>query len=266
MLGGKRILVTGVATRESIGFHIAREAQLAGAEVILTSFGRVRSLTVRAARQLPVEPEVLELDLTSESDLAAIESQVRERWDGLDGLVHAVAYAAPDAVGGSFLETSSASAAEAFDVSAFSLKSLARALLPLLHGDGRPGASVVGLDFDASVAWPMYNWMGVAKAGLEAVARYLARDLGPLGVRVNLVAAGPIHTLAANSLPGFGELIAAWGRQAPLGWDTRDPTPVARAACFLLSDWASMTSGEMIHVDGGYHAMGTDIRGSRIGG
>jgi enoyl-[acyl-carrier protein] reductase I len=253
MLDGKRLLITGVVTRDSIAYHVAQRAQELGAEVVLTGFGRARRLTERAARTLPAPPDVLELDVNSEADLLGVREALDARWGRLDGVLHAVAFAPPDALGGAFMATPPDSAVEAFRTSAYSLKALSEAVLPLL--DDR-GGSVVGLDFDASVAWPAYDWMGVAKAALEAVSRYLARDLGPRGVRVNLISAGPIETLAAGGIPGFDRLAAAWRTQAPLGWDVTDPAPVADAACFLLSDLARAISGEIVHVDGGFHAMG----------
>jgi enoyl-[acyl-carrier protein] reductase I len=254
VLRGKKLVITGVITRKSIAFAVAREAQLAGAEIVLTGFGRSRRLTERAAKRLPEPVDVLELDVNSEADLAAVAAELESRWGSVDGVLHAVAYAPDDALGGRFLETGFESAAEAFRTSAYSLQALARHLAPPL-ARGRGGA-IVGLDFDATVAWPAYDWMGVAKAALESTARYLARDLGPRGIRVNLVSAGPIETAAAGGIPGFAELAGAWERGAPLGWDSADPTPVARAVCFLLSDWASAISGEIVHADGGFHAIG----------
>ncbi len=254
MLDGKRLLITGVITRRSIAYAVAREAQLAGAEVVLTGFGRTRRLTERAAKRLPETPEVLELDVNSEHDLAAVATELDSRWGSLDGVLHAIAFAPDDALGGGFLQTPAESAIEAFRTSAYSLQALARHLAPLLERD--PPGGIVGLDFDATVAWPAYDWMGVAKAALESTARYLARDLGSRGIRVNLISAGPVETAAAGGIPGFGELAEAWQRGAPLGWDPDDPTPVARAVCFLLSDWASAISGEVVHVDGGFHALG----------
>jgi meromycolic acid enoyl-[acyl-carrier-protein] reductase len=251
LLGGKRLLITGVVTRDSIAWHVARRAQEEGAEVVLTGFGRARRLTERAARALPAPPAVLELDVDDEADLRAVREELDGRWGGLDGVLHAIAFAPPDALGGDFLATPPASAERAFRTSAYSLKGLTEAVLPLMDG----GGSVVGLDFDASVAWPAYDWMGVAKAGLEAVSRYLARDLGRQGIRVNLVSAGPIRTLAAGGIPGFDRLQSAWTMQAPLGWDADDAGPVADAACFLLSDLARAVSGEILHVDGGFHAV-----------
>jgi meromycolic acid enoyl-[acyl-carrier-protein] reductase len=253
MLEGRRLLITGVVTRDSIAYHVAERAQGMGAEVLLTGFGRARRLTERAARGLPDPPEVLELDVNSDDDLRAVADEVDRRWGGLDGVLHAIAFAPPDALGGAFLDTPPESATEAFRTSAYSLKALTEALAPALE---ERGGGVVGLDFDASVAWPVYDWMGVAKAALEAVARYLARDLGPRGVRVNLVSAGPVETLAAGGIPGFDRLADMWRDQAPLGWDTSDPAPVADAACFLLSPHARAISGEILHVDGGFHAMG----------
>jgi enoyl-[acyl-carrier protein] reductase I len=252
ILSGKRILITGVLTRESIGYAVAEQAQLAGAEIILTSFGRPMRLTERSAKGLPQTPDILELDVNEPAHFEKLTSDLEERWGGIDGALHAIAFAPEDALGGKFLTTPAESAAIAFQTSAFSFKSLGTALLPLFDGEG----SIVGLDFDASVAWPVYDWMGVAKAALESVNRYLARDLGPHGVRVNLVSAGPLETLAARGIPGFRELVDMWGSQAPLGWDAEDREPVAKACCYLLSDWSRGISGEILHVDGGFHAMG----------
>jgi enoyl ACP reductase len=256
MLEGKKLLITGVVNRESIAYEVARQAQEAGAEVILTSFGRVRRMTERSAAKLPQPPDVLELDVNNPEDLEAVADDLRERWGRVDGILHAIAFAPEDALGGKFLETPAESAEVAFRTSAYSLKALAVAVADLFPDEG---ASVVGLDFDASVAWPVYDWMGVAKAALEATSRYLARDLGPKGVRVNLVSAGPLGTLAARGIPGFGDLATAWERQAPLGWNTDDPGPVASAIVFLLSDMARAITGEILHVDGGFHAMGTAL-------
>jgi meromycolic acid enoyl-[acyl-carrier-protein] reductase len=255
MLEGKRLLITGVVTRDSIAFEVARQAQEAGAEVVLTGFGRARRMTERAAAKLPQPVDVLELDVNSQDDLAALRNELESRWEVLDGVLHAIAFAPEDALGGRFLETPAASALTAFQTSAVSLKELTAAVLPLLERAER-GGSVVGLDFDASVAWPVYDWMGVAKAGLEAVARYLARDVGPRGVRVNLVSAGPIETLAAGGIPGFERLAGVWREVAPLGWDTRDASSVAGTVLYLLSDLSRGVTGEIIHVDGGFHAMG----------
>src|SRR3954467_6384994 len=255
ILEGKRLLITGVVTRHSIAWEVARQAQEAGAEVVLTGFGRARRMTERAGAKLPHETDVLELDVNSDDDLAALASELTSRWGGLDGVLHAIAFAPGDALGGGFLDTPTTSALTAFQTSAVSLKTLTAPLLPLLERSEN-GASVVGLDFDASVAWPAYDWMGVAKAGLEAVARYLARDVGPRKVRVNLVAAGPLRTAAASGIEGFSSLARAWEHGAPLGWDPDDAGPVARTVCFMLSDWSDGITAEIVHVDGGFHAMG----------
>jgi enoyl ACP reductase len=263
ILDGKRILVTGVVNRHSIAYSIAERAQREGAEITLTSFGRMRRLTERAASRLDPVPDVLELDINRDEDLATLAKELRGRWGGVDGAVHAIAHAPPDALGGNFLSAPRESAKAAFETSAYSLKALAEAVGPLMGGtapsngaDARPGGGIVALDFDASVAWPAYDWMGVSKAALESVARYLARDLGARGVRVNLISAGPLSTPAASGIPGFAELAGMWSSAAPLGWDTRDATAVADAALFLLSDLSRAISGEIVHVDGGLHAVG----------
>jgi meromycolic acid enoyl-[acyl-carrier protein] reductase len=248
---GKRLLITGVLTRRSIAFAVANEAQLAGAEVVLTGFGRARRMTERAAERLPDPPEVLELDVNSETDLAGLTANLERRWGRLDGALHAIAFAPEDAIGGRFLETSQESAMQAFRTSAYSYAALARHLAPIMES----GGSLVGLDFDASVAWPSYDWMGVSKAALESVNRYLARELGPRGIRANLISAGPISSPAASGISGFEQLAGGWDESAPLGWDTSDPGPVAGAVCFLFSDAARAISGELIHVDGGAHAV-----------
>ncbi len=252
ILEGKRILVTGVLTDASIAFHVARVAQQEGATLVLTGYGRL-SLVERIAKRLPSPPPVLELDVTSEDHLASLAGRVSEHLDGLDGLLHAIAYADPEqALGGKFLRTRWPDVATAVHVSAYSLKAITTALLPLMGG----GGSVVGLDFDASVAWPGYDWMGVAKAALESCSRYLARDLGEKNVRVNLVSAGPLRTMAAKSIPGFERFEDVWDSRAPLGWSITDPEPAARACVALLSDWFPATTGEIVHVDGGLHAVG----------
>jgi meromycolic acid enoyl-[acyl-carrier protein] reductase len=251
ILDGKRILVTGVLTDSSIAFHVARIAQEEGASVILTGFGRL-SLVERIAKRLPDPPPVLELDVTDDEQLASLAERVSEHTDGLDGVVHSIGNAPQDALGGNFLNTTWDDVAAAVHVSTYSLKSLTMATLPLMAG----GGSVVGFDFDARVAWPGYDWMGVAKAGLESCARYLARDLGPRNIRVNLVAAGPVRTMAARSIPGFEKFEPLWKERAPLGWDLGDAGPPARACVALLSDWFPATTGELVHVDGGVHAMG----------
>ena len=251
ILDGKRLLVTGVLTDASIAFHVARIAQQEGATVVLTGFGRL-SLVERIAKRLPQPPPVLELDVTDAGHLASLAERVAEHVPRLDGVLHGIAFAPQSALGGNFLDTEWADVATAVHVSAYSLKALAMAALPLMDG----GGAVVGLDFDASVAWPAYDWMGVAKAGLESCARYLARDLGPRGIRVNLVAAGPLRTMAAKSIPGFAAFEDVWPARAPLGWEISNPEPAARACVALLSDWFPATTGEIVHADGGVHAVG----------
>jgi enoyl-[acyl-carrier protein] reductase I len=251
ILDGKRILVTGVLTDASIAFHVARVAQEQGATLVLTAYPRP-TLTQRIAKKLPVTPPVLELDVTDPGQLDSLADRVREHVDGLDGVVHAIGFAPQTALGGNFLQTPWEDVATAVHASTFSMKSLAIAALPLMAG----GGSVVGLDFDASVAWPGYDWMGVAKAGLESCTRYLARDLGPQAVRVNLVSAGPLKTMAAKSIPGFEKFEGVWSERAPLGWDNTSPDATARAVVALLSDWFPATTGEIVHVDGGVHAIG----------
>ena len=258
LLEGKKLLITGVLTDDSIAFAIARVAQEAGAEVLLTGVGRGMSLTQRVAKKLPSTPDVLEMDVNDPAAIEAVAGEVMNRWGRLDGLVHAIGFAPADALGGNFLNTPWESVAMAFQTSAYSLKALTVGMLEPMKAAG--AASVVTLTFDGRFAWPIYDWMGVSKAGLEAVTRFLARDLGEFAIRVNAVSAGPIRTLAGKSIPGFNEIADGWLNRAPLGWSFTDATPVGQMVCFLLSDWAPMTSGELIHVDGGYHAMGTDIR------
>jgi enoyl-[acyl-carrier protein] reductase I len=253
LLKGKRLLITGVLTPQSIAYAIAEMAQREGAEILLTGFGRGLSLTERSARRLDPVPDVLELDVTSSSDFPALTKALQKRWGRVDGALHAIAYAPEDALGGNFLNTPWESVQSAFRVSTFSLKELAVAVLPLMSG----GGSILTLDFDNRVAWPTYDWMGVCKAALEATVRYLARDLGGKKIRVNALAAGPLATIAAKSIPGFKTLERVWGKQAPLGWDAKDHHEmVAKTACALLSDWFPSTTGEMVHADGGYHALG----------
>jgi enoyl-[acyl-carrier protein] reductase I len=256
VLEGKRLLITGVLTRDSIAYAVAKAAQEQGAEIVLTSFGRAMSLTEKSAKRLPQPVDVLEMDANDPAHLRAVRAELQARWGGLDGFLHAIAFAPRDALGGNFLNTPWESVGVALQTSAYSLKAIAAELLPLM--DGRD-AGIVSLDFDAQVAWPLYDWMGVAKAGLEAVTRYLARDLGPHRIRVNCVSAGPLRTVAAKGIPGFDDLADAWAGRAPLGWDTGDPTPVARAAVFLLSEWSGGITGEIVHVDGGYHAIGAAL-------
>ncbi len=253
LLDGKRILVAGVTMDNSIGFATAKLAQEQGATVLISNFGKALGITRRIAKRLPQETPVLELDVTDPDHLERLPDAVREHVDGLDGVVHSIAYGNPETLlGGKFLTGPWEDVAQAVHVSAYSLKSLATACRPLMSD----GGSVVGMTFDATVAWPAYDWMGVAKAALESTSRYLARDLGPDGIRVNLVAAGPLKTLAAKAIPGFADLEEMWSGRAPLGWDNTDQVPTARAVCALLSDFFPATTGEIVHVDGGFHAMG----------
>jgi len=249
LLKGKRLVITGVLTDGSIAWHVARLAQEQGAEIVLTGFGRAIRLTERSANRLSDPPPVLELDINDPDHMEALVADLDERWGGVDGALHAIAFAPGDALGGNFLETPPDSAAAAFLTSAFSYKTLATGLLPLMRNAG--GGSLVTLDFDNSLAWPAYDWMGVSKSALQSVTRYLARYLGDDAIRVNAVSAGPLATIAAKSIPGIEEFINAWHKRAPLPWDIHDPEPVARMVCVLLSDWAPSTTGEIVHVDGG---------------
>ncbi len=251
ILAGKRLLVTGVITESSIGFAVAKQAQLQGAAVVLTGYGRV-SLVERVAKRLPEPVPVVELDVTNDEHLASLADRVREHIDGLDGVLHSIGFAPQSCLGENFLEAPWSDVSVALHTSTYSMQSLAKAVLPLMPD----GGSIVGLDFDARQAWPTYGWMGVAKAGLESCTRYLARELGPKNIRVNLVAAGPIRTMAAQHIPGFDEFETVWTSRAPLGWDANDPEPAAKTAVALLSDWLPATSGEIVHADGGFHAVG----------
>ncbi|MEP7059390.1 MAG: enoyl-ACP reductase FabI [Actinomycetota bacterium] len=255
LLEGKKLLITGVLTQHSIAFSAAQAVQELGAEIVLTNFGRAVTITEKVAKRLPDPPDVLEMDINDIGQIDAVREELERRWGRLDGFLHAIAFAPPDALGGNFMQTPWESVATAFQTSAFSLKSLAAGMLPIMEDQG---GSIASLDFDAQVAWPIYDWMGVAKAGLEAVTRYLARDLGPKGVRVNTVSAGPLKTMAGKSIPGFDAITDVWARRAPLGWDVADPSPVGGAIAFLMSDLSAGITGELIHVDGGFHAMGLE--------
>jgi meromycolic acid enoyl-[acyl-carrier protein] reductase len=256
LLENKRLLITGVLTPQSIAFAAAQACQEQGAQIVLTNFGRTVSLTEKVAKRLPDPPDVLEMDANDPDQIEAVREELERRWGSVDGFLHAIAFAPQDALGGNFLNTPWESVATAIQTSAFSLKAIAIGMLPLM---AEAGGSIVSLDFDARVAWPIYDWMGVAKAGLESVTRYLARDLGPKGIRVNTVSAGPLKTMAGKGIPGFEQIADAWGRRAPLGWDITDPMPVGRAIAFLFSDLSTGITGELLHVDGGFHAMGTDL-------
>jgi len=252
ILDGKRLLITGVLTDASLAFGVARLAQEEGAEIVLTGAGRGLRLTQRTARKLPTETDVIEFDVSDETHPAAVREALQERFGTVDGALHAIGFAPEACLGGNFLETAWSDVAIAMQISAYSLRSVADAVVSLMPD----GGSIVGLDFDAAVAWPAYDWMGVAKAALESTSRYLARDLGERQIRVNLVAAGPIKTLAARSIPGFSAFEDVWDARAPLGWDVKDSSAVSKACVALLSDWFPATTGEIIHVDGGYHAIG----------
>lgn len=252
LLDGKRIVITGVLTDASLAFGVAKLAQEEGAEIVLTGAGRGLRLTERTARKLPSAPSVFEFDVTDHAQAATLRQRLEDEWGRVDGALHAIGFAPAACLGGNFLDAGWEDVKVAVEVSAFSLKLLADAVAPLMT----EGGSIVGLDFDATVAWPAYDWMGVAKAALESTSRYLARDLGARGIRVNLVAAGPIRTLAAKSIPGFEKFEDVWDERAPLGWDVRDSEAVSKACVALLSDWFPLTTAEMVHVDGGYHAVG----------
>jgi enoyl ACP reductase len=251
LLAGKRLLITGVLTDQSIAFSVAKIAQEQGATVILTGYGRL-SLVERIAKRLPETPPVIELDVTDTEHMSGLADRVREHVDGIDGVLHSIGNAPGTALGGNFLNTTWDDVSKAVHVSTFSYKALAMAALPLMPA----GGAIVGLTFDATVAWPVYDWMGIAKAGLESANRYLASYLGPQKIRCNLVSAGPLRTMAAKSIPGFDKFEDAWPQRAPLGWDLTDAGPTAMACCALMSDWFPATSGEIVHVDGGFHAMG----------
>ncbi|MCH7899280.1 MAG: enoyl-ACP reductase FabI [Acidobacteria bacterium] len=253
LLEGKKLLITGVLTDDSIAWHVARIVQEEGAEIVATGFGRGMRLTERSVRRLPEPCDVLELDINDPAHVGALTADLTDRWGMIDGALHAIAFAPADALGGNFLNTPVESAQTAFVTSAFSYKTLAVALLPLMKKAG--GGSLVALNFDNTQAWPAYDWMGVAKSALESVTRYLARDLGPDGIRANAVSAGPLGTVAAKSIPGFDKFDQVWRERSPLVWDATDPEPVARMVAVLLSDWAPMTTGEIVHVDGGFHAV-----------
>jgi enoyl-[acyl-carrier protein] reductase I len=250
-MAGKNLLITGVLTEQSIAFSVARFAQRQGAKILLTGYGRM-SLVERIANRLPEPPPVIELDVTSTEQLDSLADRVREHLDGVDGVLHSIGNAPGGALGGNFLNTTWDDVSRAVHVSTYSYKALAMAALPLMPA----GGSIVGLTFDATVAWPVYDWMGVCKAGLESTNRYLASYLGPKGIRVNLVSAGPLRSMAAKSIPGFDKFEDAWPARAPLGWDLHDAEPTARACVALMSDLFPATTGEIIHVDGGFHALG----------
>lgn len=252
ILENKNILITGVLTETSLAFGVAKIAQEQGAQIVLTGAGRGLSITKRTAAKLPEQTEVLELDITNKDHVNSVREALRNKWGRVDGALHAIGYAPPDCLGDDFMDCEWDDVATAMHISTYSLKALADVVVPLMDN----GGSIVGLDFDATHSWPAYGWMGVAKAGLESTSRYLARQLGPKNIRVNLVAAGPIKTIAAKSIPEFQQFEDGWNPGAPLGWDVHDIYPVAKSTVALLSDWFPSTTGEMVHVDGGFHSTG----------
>ncbi|MFV0308841.1 MAG: enoyl-ACP reductase FabI [Desertimonas sp.] len=252
LLDGKKIVVTGVLTDASLAFAVAKLAQAEGADIVLTGAGRGLSLTKRTARKLVGDVDVFELDVTVPGHIDDVRTAVGARWDRVDGVLHAIGFAPQSLLGGDFMDGDWDDVSTALHISTYSYKALADAFVPLMT----EGGSFVGLDFDNQVAWPAYNWMGVAKSALQSVNRYLAKTLGPRDIRFNLVAAGPVKTMAAKSIPGFAAFEDAWDGRAPLGWDVADPEPVAKAVVALLSDWFPATTGEIVHVDGGFHATG----------
>ena len=252
ILDGKKLVITGVLTDASLAFGVAKLAIAEGAEIVLTGAGRAITLTQRTARKLDPVPPVFEFDVTVAEHVDSVREQVREALGHVDGVLHAIGFAPASCLGDDFFGAPWEDVATAMHISTYSLKTLADAFVPLMHD----GGSIVGLDFDNSQAWPAYNWMGVAKSALQSLSRYLAKELGPKQIRCNLVAAGPIRTMAAKSIPGFALFEDTWDGRSPLGWDVHDSEPVARACVAMLSDWFPKTTGEVVHVDGGYHAVG----------
>ncbi|HZX56126.1 MAG TPA: enoyl-ACP reductase FabI [Ilumatobacteraceae bacterium] len=252
LLSGKNIVITGVLTDASLAFGVAKLAQEQGAEIVLTGAGRALSLTERTARKLPAPVSVLELDVTVAEHLVNVRQALSDQWGRVDGVLHSIGFAPANCLGDDFMAPTWDDVSVAMNISAYSLKALADAFVPLMTN----GGAFVGLDFDNTIAWPAYNWMGVAKSALESVNRYLAKELGPKGIRSNLVAAGPVKTMAAKSIPGFSKFEDVWNERAPLGWDVFDSSAVAKADVALLSDWFPLTTGEIVHVDGGFHAVG----------
>jgi len=252
LLDGKKIVITGVLTDASLAYGVAELAQIEGADIVLTSAGRALSLTERTARKLPTPVDVYELDVTQPDQLVTVREALAAKWGRVDGVLHSIGFAPEACLGEDFMAAQWADVSVAMHISAYSLKALADAFVPLMTN----GGAFVGLDFDNTVAWPAYNWMGVAKSALESINRYLAKELGPRGIRSNLVAAGPVKTVAAKSIPGFKKFEDVWDDRAPLGWDVTDSSAVAKACVALLSDWFPSTTGEVVHVDGGYHATG----------
>ncbi len=251
LLDGKTILVSGVFTETSIAFRAAEVAQEEGATVILTAFGRRRRITETVARRLPVTPALVEFDATVAEDVDLMHGQVAELTDQVHGVVHCISASLPSVVGEHFPTATWEDVSHSFQVSAYSYQALVRGVDTLLVD----GASVVGCTLDASVAWPVYGWAGVAKAAYESTNQYLAHHYGPRGIRCNLIAAGPVESFTMKAIEGTDAVDGMWGTRAPLGWDSTDSRPIARSITALLSDWLPATTGSIIHADGGFHAV-----------
>ncbi len=257
-LAGKRILITGLLSNRSIAYGVAGACRREGAKLAFTYQNerfkeRVTALAADFGSHHPVFP----CDVASDDEIAALFAELGKHWDGLDGLVHSIAYAPREAIDGDFLEGISREAFRiAHDVSSYSFAALAKAALPMMRGRH---AALLTLSYLGAVrTMPNYNVMGLAKASLEAAVRYLAASLGPKGIRVNAISAGPIKTLAAASIGSFGKLLAYNARHAPLRRNV-STDEVGNAAAFLLSDLASGITGEVTFVDGGFNtsALGT---------
>ena len=253
LLAGKRILVTGVLTDRSLAYHAAAKMQELGAEVLLTSFGRAKRITERAAQMLPKATDVLELDVTKQSDYDALVEELGARWDSVDGLLHSVAFAPAQLFKDPFLHANLDDVEAAMRISSYSLQQLSATLLPLMVRS-QSGASIVALTVEDRVRVHPYAWMSVAKSVLNSIARQLAVHLADHNVRVNLIAAGPVRTNAGSVIPEFSEMEDTYKR-APLGWDTRDHTAIAGPAAFLMSDLSRNMTGDILKVDGGMHIL-----------
>ncbi len=258
-LDSKRILITGVLSNRSIACGIARSCRREGAELAFTyQNDRFRDRVADIAAELASDI-VLPCDVASDEEIERLFGALRERWDGLDGLVHAIAYAPREAIAGDFLEGLSREAFRiAHEVSSYSFPALARGAAPMMQG--RKGALLTLTYLGADRVVPNYNTMGLAKASLEAAVRYLAASLGPRGIRVNGISAGPIKTLAASGIAGFGKILKFVEAQAPL---RRNVTleDVGNVAAFLLSDLAAGVTGEITYVDCGFNTVASGMTG-----